>query len=102
MSFQSKEAQPKVIMLLATAIDIPTLCGFIIPGFLLCYAVWTFAIWYRLRHIPGPFTASFSYLWVTKTVLRGQSLSAYTSLKKYGSMVRIGPNYVVADDPSVL
>ncbi|KAH8887924.1 cytochrome P450 [Thozetella sp. PMI_491] len=58
--------------------------------------------WYRLRHIPGPRLASFSNLWIGLNSFRGNNYNAYLGLKKYGSLVRNGPNYLVTDDPDVL
>jgi hypothetical protein len=63
------------------------------------WAVWT---WYPLRHVPGPRLASFSYLWKVRNHLFRTCKPGFLSLKKYGSIVRVGPNYVVTDDPNVL
>ncbi|KAI1141843.1 cytochrome P450 [Hypoxylon sp. FL0543] len=58
--------------------------------------------WYRLRHIPGPFLATFSYLPLARYALTGKQLEYYDSTsKKYGSLVRIGPNEILTDDPEV-
>lgn len=63
----------------------------------------TFHQWYRLRKVPGPFLASFSYLWVLGAILSGQQDVIYRDLpKKYGHLVRVGPNDLVTDDPEVL
>ncbi|KAK9780829.1 putative Cytochrome P450 [Seiridium cardinale] len=69
-----------------------------IAGFITWYVVSSVLTWYRLRHIPGPKLGSFSYLWVAQKVFRGKGLD-YEHLKKYGSLVRVGPNYVLMDDP---
>lgn len=59
--------------------------------------------WYRLRTVPGPFFASISYLWILWKASSGQSADLYPELgKKYGSLVRIGPNTILTDDPEVL
>ncbi|KAM7208157.1 cytochrome P450 [Naviculisporaceae sp. PSN 640] len=71
-------------------------------AFGLYYLVSSLTTWYRLRHVPGPFLASFSYLWLMKNNLLGISSTQLESLKKYGSVVRIGPNYVLTDDPIAL
>ena len=68
----------------------------------LYYIASSITTWYRLRHIPGPFLASFSYLWLMRNNLLGISSSQLVDLKKYGSVVRIGPNYVLTDDPVAL
>ncbi|KAH8824005.1 cytochrome P450 [Flagelloscypha sp. PMI_526] len=50
---------------------------------------------YQIRHIPGPFLAKFSYLWLTKSVILGRKTSAVGDAhKKYGPMVRISPREV--------
>ncbi|KAH8651131.1 cytochrome P450 [Xylariales sp. PMI_506] len=61
-----------------------------------------FRSWFRLRHVPGPFLASWSYLWLMKNNFLDISSSQLASLKKYGSVVRVGPNQVLVDDPAVL
>ncbi|KAI1866402.1 hypothetical protein JX265_007703 [Neoarthrinium moseri] len=48
-----------------------------------------------------PLLATFSYLWVALKVFRGKGLE-YEHLRKYGSMVRVGPNYVLTDDPETI
>lgn len=59
--------------------------------------------WYRLRHIPGPFWASVSNLWIIRTASSGRGASIFEEMgRKYGSIVRIGPNYVLTDDPDFL
>ncbi|OTA54160.1 cytochrome P450 [Hypoxylon sp. EC38] len=59
--------------------------------------------WYRLRHVPGPFLASFSYLPRVWWYLTGTQLQYYISTgKKYGSLIRIGPSDLLTDDPEVL
>jgi hypothetical protein len=69
-----------------------------VAGFVAWYVVSSIFTWHRLRHIPGPKLGSFSYLWVAQKVLRGKGME-YENLRKYGSLVRVGPNYVVMDDP---
>ncbi|KAI8249964.1 Cytochrome P450 monooxygenase lolP1 [Colletotrichum sp. SAR 10_77] len=59
-------------------------------------------VWYPLRHIPGPFLASFSHLWLATQHFRGEAYPALRGLAKYGSVVRIGPNRVLTDDPDAL
>lgn len=67
-----------------------------------CYTLSSFITWFRLRHIPGPFLASFSYLWLMRNNFLGISSTQLLGLKKYGSVVRIAPNYVLIDDPAAL
>ncbi|KAH8676209.1 cytochrome P450 [Xylariales sp. PMI_506] len=73
----------------------------VVASVVIWYAVSSFLSWYRLRHVPGPWLASFSYLWVAKMVFFGRGQD-YAHLTKYGSVVRTGPNYIVSDDPDVL
>lgn len=41
--------------------------------------------WYRLSHIPGPFWASFSSLWMVNVVLGGSSPETFKGITdKYG------------------
>lgn len=55
----------------------------------------------RLRHFPGPFLASFSYLYMLRVwISRRQSASHKNLNKIYKSgFVRIGPNDLITDDP---
>lgn len=66
------------------------------------YIVSAVAAWYRLRHIPGPFLASFSYLWISKGILCNTLLEDLRGLNKYGGFARSGPNSVFTNDPEVL
>ncbi|KAA8652914.1 cytochrome P450 [Aspergillus tanneri] len=65
--------------------------------------VWRFLIWFRLRHIPGPFLASLTNFtrmsWVStkKAHLIHQEIH-----QKYGDVVRLGPNMVSISDPSAI
>ncbi|KAI1117112.1 cytochrome P450 [Nemania sp. NC0429] len=59
--------------------------------------------WHRLRHIPGPFLASFSYLWIAYSGWCGKQYELHKVLgEKYGPLVRIGPNEVSTDDPETI
>ncbi|KAI1418553.1 cytochrome P450 [Hypoxylon sp. FL1857] len=70
--------------------------------FVVWYAVSAIIAWYRLRHIPGPFLASFSYLWMTKSILLGTLEKDFSGLRKYGGLARTGPNSIVTNDPEIL
>lgn len=70
--------------------------------FIVWYTVSAFSTWYRLRHIPGPFLASFSYLWMVKSILLGTLEQDFSQLRKYGPLARTGPNSIVTNDPSIL
>jgi hypothetical protein len=59
--------------------------------------------WLRLRHIPGPPFAAFSELWLLQKTLAGRChLHTAEACEKYGSIVRIGPNELITNDPEVL
>ncbi|KAI0416771.1 cytochrome P450 [Xylaria grammica] len=59
--------------------------------------------WHRLRHIPGPFLASFSYLWIGYSGYSGKQFARYKDVgEKYGPVVRVGPNEVITDDPETI
>jgi hypothetical protein len=67
------------------------------------YALSSLRAWYRLRHIPGPFLASFSYLWGAIHVRRGRmQRTLYDTQRRYGPLARIGPNEVLVYDPETL
>ncbi|KAF2104466.1 cytochrome P450 [Rhizodiscina lignyota] len=57
----------------------------------------------RLRHVPGPWFASFSLAFMTWTIISGRMWLIYNDLqKKYGPLVRIGPNDLITDDPAII
>lgn len=58
----------------------------------------------RLRHFPGPRLASFSYLYIARVWLSGRQSASYKDLNtKYNSsLVRIGPNDLITDDPEII
>ncbi|KAK4212434.1 cytochrome P450 [Rhypophila decipiens] len=68
------------------------------------FLISTFRSWYRLRHIPGPFLASISYLWIAKTVVSGTSHRILKHIQaKYNSpLVRIGPNDLVTSSATII
>ncbi|KAI0426829.1 cytochrome P450 [Xylaria sp. FL1042] len=54
----------------------------------LWYTVSSIAAWYRLRHIPGPFFASFSHIWSFLIARSGRShLIIAANHKKYGRVL---------------
>ncbi|KAK3395094.1 cytochrome P450 [Podospora didyma] len=60
--------------------------------------------WSRLRHIPGPPLASWSYLWMLRICFSGKQAERYKGVNaQYGSrLVRIGPNDLITDDPDII
>jgi hypothetical protein len=73
-----------------------------------CYIIWysynSVKAWYRLRHIPTPsILATFSYFWLARTTYSGKQYWVHRDLhKKYGPLVRIGPNEILTDDPEII
>jgi len=79
--------------------------AWIIAGLVVYYVTTAFLSWHRMRHIPGPLLASFSYLWLGWVQTSGRMSFIYRDLpKKYHgvSLVRVGPNVVTTDDPEVI
>ncbi|KAI1336710.1 pisatin demethylase [Xylariaceae sp. FL0016] len=70
----------------------------------LIYIVYSYVMtWYRLRKIPGPLLAHFSYLWLAKVSMGGRQYYIYRGLcEKYGPLVRVGPNEITTDDPEII
>ncbi|KAG6364318.1 hypothetical protein INS49_005918 [Diaporthe citri] len=79
-----------------------TLLGLVVTIAVSWFFVSTFKAWYRLSHVPGPFLASFSSLWVVKQLLKARIAPALLGLQEYGRLVRVGPNYLLTDDPETL
>lgn len=69
-------------------------------GLLLTYfTASTLSSWYRLRLVPGPRLAGFSYLWVLSATTSGRLAWIYEDLTaKYGNLVRVGPNLLITAD----
>jgi hypothetical protein len=71
---------------------------------LLCIAsIWwlisSFFSWYRLRHVPGPWYAGWSYIWAGWVAYSGKQHEVFLDLdKEYGSLVRIGPGVLLTSD----
>ena len=70
------------------------------------YVASSLAAIYRLRHIPGPFFARFSYLPHLYILCTGQVKTAYQGMHDRlaggGPFVTIAPGVVVTNDPDVL
>ncbi|KAI8944619.1 cytochrome P450 [Xylaria longipes] len=70
---------------------------------LVWYALSAIRSWYHLRQFPGPFCASFSYLWGYFTMATGRMhLRLAEEQEKYGKIMRIGPNELLVYDPQTL
>ena len=72
----------------------------LIPCILLFHFV---PAYWRLRHIPGPTLAAFTDLWRLVVVWGGRAEISYFDLhKKYGDLVRVGPNCISVSKPDVI
>jgi hypothetical protein len=81
----------------------PTYVALFIGVLVAWYATSATVAWYRLRHIPGPFLARFSYHWLAKVARSERQFQIYRGLcNEYGPLVRVGPNELTTDDPEVL
>jgi hypothetical protein len=56
-----------------------------------------------LKNIPGPFLAKFTNLWRVRVYCRFATWETQRPLHaRYGSAVRIGPNMVALNDPTLI
>lgn len=60
--------------------------------------------YYKLSHVPGPFLAGCSGLWLVLKFRQKESFPAISRKlhRKYGSVIRYGPKNVLFADPSAL
>jgi hypothetical protein len=58
----------------------------------------------RLRHVPGPFLASLTDLWLTRKFWSGEGFGQITTdlHRKYGPIVRLGPNRLIFSNASAI
>ena len=83
-----------------TETPLSTLSGYVAGLFGVWYITTAFAAWYPLRHIPGPFLGSFSFLWdIYYATGRVERLATIHDDYAKGALVRIAPNQVVTNDP---
>lgn len=82
----------------------PAATGAIILFLFVSYiSITRFMTWRRLSAFSGPFLASISYLPMLRIRRSGRSHLEYFELsKQYGSLVRIGPNDLLASSPDHL
>ncbi|KAI0521295.1 cytochrome P450 [Xylaria bambusicola] len=67
------------------------------------YIVSSVVAWYKLRHIPGPFLASFNNIWGFWAICTGQSNQIIADAqKKYGRVMRVAPDAISTFDPETL
>lgn len=56
-----------------------------------------------LRSVPGPVFASITGFYRLSMVWRGDAIAQYRKVhKKYGHIVRVGPNHVSISDPAMI
>lgn len=68
---------------------------------LLLLSLWSFVSYYLLRGVPGPFLAAFSNLPRVAWILSNRAHDIHINLhRKYGKLVRFGPNMVSVGDPA--
>lgn len=80
----------------------PTLLGLVVVALLAWEVCWIIycRTYHPLAHIPGPFLASFSRVWIWKQARQGQMHETQLYLhKQHGHLVRIAPNEVSCADP---
>ncbi|KAJ1323964.1 benzoate 4-monooxygenase [Microdochium nivale] len=83
----------------------PTILIAILGALTIAATIWSYLrTWRRLRHIPGPPLAPFTYLWLLRKVtLSGKQATAINAVsEQYGPLARIGPNDVLTSDPEVI
>ncbi|MCJ1251737.1 hypothetical protein MMC30_008974 [Trapelia coarctata] len=67
------------------------------------YGVVALITWFPLRHFPGPRLASFSELWLAKTIYHGNMGETFVKInKKYGHLARVGPRDLMTDDADTI
>src|SRR4030088_528640 len=87
VSMLSKDMSPK--LLIGSFLVLTTLVTWFLRSYL------------RLRHVPGPFLASLTNIPRLSWVLSNRAHDIHIALhKKYGPLVRFGPNMVSVQDPA--
>lgn len=70
--------------------------GYLVAALALALAPFLYNYFLLRSSIPGPFLARFSDLWRLLVIRRGAAQDEHLNLhKKYGDIVRIGPNCVI-------
>lgn len=71
-------------------------------GVISLYTAWIkLRAWYKLRHIPGPFWARWSHLWLVKQIYTGVYVGQLSRLHaEYGPIVVLSPDMVATSDPA--
>ncbi|KAF2875746.1 cytochrome P450 oxidoreductase [Massariosphaeria phaeospora] len=60
-----------------------------------------FAKWrFPLSHVPGPWLARWSRLWLVRSLVSGKAAHEFVRLDlQYGPVIRTGPNHILISDP---
>ncbi|ETI22274.1 hypothetical protein G647_06347 [Cladophialophora carrionii CBS 160.54] len=83
-------------------LSLPIVVGSLVGLYAVYWTVTTYIQYRKLQHIKGPWLAAISPLWMFYYTCRGTLyLAVEDALKKYGSPVRIGPDYIASDDPVI-
>jgi len=62
-----------------------TIIGTVATALLVFFIVDTLRAWYRLCHVPGPFGAGFTRLWMFRGSMRAQQpMEIQAAIEKYG------------------
>lgn len=84
--------------------SLPDSYGFMIGIPIIIYILVSYIhSWYRLRYIPGPRLAGWTYLYIVLQYLPRKQGALYRVVNdRYGHLVRIGPNELLTDDPDII
>jgi len=75
----------------------------VVVGFIAYYIFPYLATYRHLRHIPAPFPAQFTDLWLLLVARRGDRYATVHELhQKLGPVVRIQPNHVSVNDDEAI
>ncbi|KAL8864028.1 MAG: hypothetical protein Q9198_010145, partial [Flavoplaca austrocitrina] len=79
----------------------PSLTQLLLYSTLISFFFWNLKSYLRLRHVPGPFLASFTNLPRLSWVYSNRAGEIHTALhRRYGPIVRFGPSMVSVADPA--
>src|SRR5271154_4420454 len=88
-----------ILSTLAPTLSSPTILVFLVLASALIYS--NVRSYLRLRHIPGPWLAGWTNLPRLLWVMGGKAHDVHIALhRKYGSVVRFGPNMISVQDPA--
>ncbi|KAK3368836.1 cytochrome P450 [Lasiosphaeria ovina] len=74
----------------------------LVAAVLAIYLARKFVVYYRLRHLKGPWGSGFTNFYHTRNILGLQVPKWYRDMNhKYGPIARIGPHSLVTSDPDV-